>query len=45
MKAESLRKVCEAFDEVSGDVMVTVETGRTFDLRSVQIKKHVPDTK
>lgn len=45
MKAESLRKVCEAFDEVSGDVMVTIETGRTFDLRSVQIKKHVPDTK
>lgn len=45
MKAESLRKVCEAFDEVSDDVMVTIETGRTFDLRSVQIKKHVPDTK
>ena len=35
MRAESLRKVCEAFDEVSGDVMVTIETGRTFDLRSV----------
>lgn len=35
MKAEALRKVCEAFDEVSGDVMVTIESGRTFDLRSV----------
>jgi len=30
---------------VANDVIVTVETGRTFDLRSVQIKKHVPDTK
>lgn len=45
MKAEALRKVCEAFDEVSDEVMVTIESGRTFDLRSVQIKKHVPDTK
>jgi hypothetical protein len=35
MKAESLRTVCEAFDEVNGDVIVTVESGRTFDLRSV----------
>ena len=45
MRAEALRKVCEAFDEVSGDLMVTIESGRTFDLRSIQIKKHVPDTK
>jgi hypothetical protein len=25
MRAESLRKVCEAFDELSGDVMVTIK--------------------
>jgi hypothetical protein len=35
MRAEALRKVCEAFDEVSGDVMVKIESGRTFDLRSI----------
>lgn len=35
MRAEALRNVCEAFDEVCGDVMVTIESGRTFDLRSV----------
>ena len=45
VKAEALKKTCEAFYEVGSDVMVTVETGKTFDLRSVQIKKHVPDTK
>jgi hypothetical protein len=45
VRADTLKHVCEAFEEVSGDVMVTVETGETFDLRTVQIKKHVPDTK
>ena len=45
MRAENLRGVCGAFEEVSGEVMVTIESGRTFDLRSVKIKKHVPDTK
>lgn len=45
MKAEALKKTCQAFCDVAGEVLVTVESGRTFDLRSVQIKKHVPSTK
>lgn len=43
-RAGNLRDVCEAFLEVPEDVMVSVETGETFDLRTVKIKKHVPDT-
>lgn len=35
IKAEKLKKTCGAFHEVGGDVMVTVETGKSFDLRSV----------
>lgn len=45
VSALKLRDVCEAFLEVPEDVMISVEKGDTFDLRSVQIKKHVPDTK
>ena len=43
--AKDLRAECDAFDEVASDVAVSIETGDTFDLRSVNIKKHVPDTK
>lgn len=35
VRAETLRKTCDAFYDVGSDVMVTVETGKTFDLRSV----------
>lgn len=35
IRAEKLKKTCGAFHEVGGDVMVTVETGNSFDLRSV----------
>ena len=44
MKAESLRKVCEAFEEISGEAMVTIESGRTFNLQSLPIKYHIPNT-
>ena len=45
VRASTLQSVCEAFEEVDPDVLVSVETGDTFDLHSVQIKKHVPSTK
>ena len=35
-------KDCDAFDDLDNDVTVMVQTGNTFDLKSVQIKKHVP---
>lgn len=44
MKAELLKKSCEAFHDIAGDVIVTVETGKTFNIRSVKIKKHIPNT-
>ena len=34
-KAENLKETCDAFQDVPNDVMVTVATGETFDLRSV----------
>lgn len=36
---------CDAFKNIPRSVPVVVQTGATFDLKSVQIKKHVPNTK
>jgi uncharacterized Zn-finger protein len=44
MKVADL-KDCEHFQDIPDDVVVHVQTGKTFDLKSVQIKKHVPHTK
>ena len=44
MKVADLRD-CEHFQDLPDDVTVHVQTGNTFDLKSVQIKKHVPETK
>jgi len=44
LKVKDLRAVCDAFDDLPDETTVLVNTGRTFDLRSVQIKKHVPAT-
>lgn len=44
LKVSELRD-CEHFDDIPDDVVVHVQTGNTFDLKSVQIKKHVPQTK
>ena len=38
-------KDCDAFDNMEEEVTVMVQTGNTFDLKTVQIKKHVPQTK
>jgi hypothetical protein len=35
----------EAFFDIPSNVNVLVQSGSSFDLRSVQIKKHVPTTK
>ena len=43
--AKDLRAECDAFKDVASEVAVSIETGESFDLRSVNIKKHVPDTK
>ena len=40
-----LKLTCDAFRDIPDDVVVSVATGNTFDLKSVQIKKHVPATK
>lgn len=45
LKAKDLRTESDAFDQLDDEVTVLVQTGQTFDLKSVQIKKHVPTTK
>lgn len=45
MKAELLKNSCEAFHYIAGDVMVTVEVGKTLKIRSELTKKHIPNTK
>ena len=45
MTAKDIRHECEIFDEIPDETQVRVKTGRNFNLRSVKIKKHVPDTK
>jgi hypothetical protein len=36
---------CDAFEDVPPNVKVQVQTGKTFDLGTVNIRKHVPNTK
>lgn len=43
--AKEIREECDAFCEMDDDLQVFVQTGKTFDLHSVKIKKHVPNTK
>jgi hypothetical protein len=44
VKAEEIRSECEVFDDVPDGTLISVKTGKNFNLRSVKIKKHVPDT-
>lgn len=40
-----IKDCCDAFEGIPDDVTVVVQSGSSFDLRSVRIKKHVPATK
>ncbi len=40
-----LKSECDAFEGLSDNVTVGVQTGQNFDLKAVKIKKHVPSTK
>lgn len=43
LKASDI-KDCDAFGDIPSDVEVSIQTGDTFDLKSVKIKKHPPST-
>ena len=42
---KNIKGDCDAFIGIPDDVEVSVQTGNSFNLHSVKIKKHVPSTK
>jgi hypothetical protein len=43
--AKDIRHECEVFEDLPDKTEINVRDGQNFNLRSVKIKKHVPDTK